>query len=84
MDPITYVGLAAGFFTSFALLPQVVKAVRTRKTRDLSLIMLFVLWMGIVLWLAYGLLLPDLPLALWNAISFVLASTILVLKLKYK
>ena len=46
--------------------------------------MFSVLCLGLCLWLAYGFLRDDLPLIIANAITLVLAGTILVLKLKYK
>jgi MtN3 and saliva related transmembrane protein len=38
--------------------------------------------LGILLWLAYGILIESLPLIFSNSITFVMAATILVLKLK--
>ncbi len=80
----TVLGLAAATLTTAAFLPQAVKTWRTRQTRDISLCMWLVLCLGICLWLAYGFLRGDLPLIIGNAITLVLAGTILALKLKYK
>ncbi len=80
----TALGLAAATMTTAAFLPQAVKTWRTRQTRDISLAMFSVLCLGICLWLAYGFLRDDLPLIIGNAITLVLAGTILVFKLKYK
>lgn len=38
---------------------------------------------GIVFWFGYGLLLHSWPMILSNAITFVLAATILALKLRF-
>ena len=83
-DATTVLGLAAATLTTAAFLPQAIKTWRTRKTRDISLGMFSVLCAGICLWLAYGFLRGDLPLIIGNAITLVLAGTILVFKLKYK
>ncbi len=83
-DATTALGLAAATLTTAAFLPQVITTWRTRKTRDSSLGMFSVLCAGICLWLVYGILRSDLPLILANAVTLVLAGTILVLKLKYK
>ena len=83
-DATTVLGLAAASLTTAAFLPQVIKIWRTRKTRDISLGMFLVLCAGIGLWLVYGILRNDFPLILANAVTLVLAGTILVLKLKYK
>ncbi len=83
-DATTALGLAAAVMTTAAFLPQVIKTWRTRQTRDISLGMFLVLCLGIILWLVYGALRGDLPLVIGNAVTLVLAGTILALKLKYK
>ena len=45
--------------------------------------MFLVLVIGIILWLAYGILLGDVPLIVANGITLVLAGIILVFKLRY-
>ncbi len=77
------VGLTAGFLTTVSMLPQLIKALRTRNTRDLSLGMLSILFLGIILWMGYGLMKNDLPLILANATSLVLVGPVVILKLKY-
>jgi len=84
MTAVTALGIAAGTLTTIAFLPQVLKAWRSRSTRDVSLAMFLTLCAGIVLWLIYGILIDDLPLVLANAVTLGLAGTILVLKLRYK
>jgi MtN3 and saliva related transmembrane protein len=79
----TFLGLAAAFCTTVAFLPQVVKTWKTRSTADISLGTFVVLLLGIVLWLAYGVLLGDAPLIVSNGITLVLAGSILVFKLRY-
>ena len=76
-------GLLAGTLTTVAFLPQVIRAYRTRSTRDVSLTMMVVLILGICLWLAYGLILNDLPLILANSVTFVLVALIIAAKLRW-
>lgn len=83
MDLTTLIGLAAGTCTTLAFLPQALKAWRTRSTRDLSLSMFLVFVAGVSLWLAYGLILGDLPLIAANGVTLLLAGSILVLKLRH-
>jgi MtN3 and saliva related transmembrane protein len=78
----TAVGLLAATLTTVAFVPQVVKTWRTRSTADISLGMFLILTAGIAAWLIYGAIIGDLPLILANAITLVLAGTILVLKIK--
>jgi MtN3 and saliva related transmembrane protein len=84
MNGVTVLGIAAGALTTVAFVPQVVKAWRTRSTRDVSLGMFLTLCAGILLWLLYGFLVGDLPLILANGVTLGLATTILILKLRYK
>ncbi|MFH1325252.1 MAG: SemiSWEET transporter [archaeon] len=84
MNWIILLGFAAAICTTISFLPQVIKTVRTKHTKDLSLIMYSVVAIGFVLWLTYGIIISDLPLILANTISLLLALTILVFKIRYK
>ena len=84
MDIITIIGLAAGFCTTVAFMPQVVKTWRTKSAKDLSLGMYSIFCTGIILWLAYGILISDLPIILANIVTLVLALSILYFKLTFK
>jgi MtN3 and saliva related transmembrane protein len=82
VSPVTLLGYVAGACTTLALVPQVVRTWRTRSARDLSLGMFVVMTAGIAMWLAYGLLIRDLPLVLANGTSLMLSATILSMKLR--
>ena len=72
MDPITALGLAAASCTTAAFLPQVVKNWRTKSVEDLSFGTFGLFSGGIVLWLAYGVLIRDTPLIAANAVTLAL------------
>jgi MtN3 and saliva related transmembrane protein len=80
---ISVIGSVAGISTTGAFLPQVIRTWRTRSTHDISLGMFALTTFGLVLWLIYGLELEDWPLIVADAVSLVLAVTILALKLRY-
>jgi MtN3 and saliva related transmembrane protein len=80
----TIIGLVAAACTTFSFLPQAVKVIKTKQTKDLSLAMYAIFSTGIALWLVYGILVVDIPLIVANSITFIFAATILVMKLKYK
>lgn len=84
MDIITLLGLAAATCTTVALIPQSLKVIQTKHTKDLSLGMYSIFTLGIVLWLLYGLFLKNPPIIIANAVSVIFSSIILVMKLKYK
>ncbi len=80
--PVESVGFLAGILTTVAFLPQVIKTWRSRSTKDLSLPMWLVLFVGIVLWFVYGFLKMDLPLLAANGVTLLLAGTVLYLKIR--
>ncbi len=84
VDYVTIVGFVAGFLTTIALLPQVIKTWRTKLTRDISLPYFLVLTIGLFLWVVYGIFINDFPIIVANIISFIFSSTIVYFKLRYK
>jgi MtN3 and saliva related transmembrane protein len=84
MDYVAILGFAAGTLTTIALIPQVTKAWKTKLTRDVSLGWAIALTLGISLWWLYGILIGSLPIIVTNFITFILALTVLILKIKYK
>jgi len=83
MNYITCIGLIAATLTTISFLPQAIKSWKTRSAKDLSLGMFATFCAGVLLWLIYGLLNRDLPIILSNAVTFVLALAILILKIKH-
>ena len=83
MTSVTVIGLVAAFCTTAAYLPQVIKTWRTRSTTDISLGMFLLMVSGLVLWLAYGIMLADLPLIASHTVTLILAATILYLKVRH-
>jgi MtN3 and saliva related transmembrane protein len=79
----TLIGLLAATCTTGSFLPQVIRAWRTRSTRDVSALMFVLLVTGNALWLLYGILIGDLPLVIANLITITLVAIILALKLRY-
>ena len=49
---------------------------------NISLFMYIIFTTGVFLWLVYGLFRGDAPIVIANSITFVLAATILTLKIK--
>jgi MtN3 and saliva related transmembrane protein len=76
------IGSAAGTLTTVAFIPQVVRAWKTGSVEDLSLWMLLAFTTGVGLWAVYGVVTDAMPLIITNGLTFVLAMTLLVLKLR--
>lgn len=79
----TWIGLAAGFLTSIAVVPQVVRTWRTKHARDISIWQPLILVCGLLLWLIYGLMLHDLPLIAANSFSIGCYLVLLGMKVYY-
>jgi len=84
VDSTKLLGLIAGFLTTMAFIPQVVKTWRTRSAKDLSLVMFLLYCLGVFLWMIYGIMIDELPVILWNIITLILAAVILFFKIKFK
>ncbi|MBW6442407.1 SemiSWEET transporter [Patescibacteria group bacterium] len=84
MELIILLGLVAVIFTNASFLPQAIKTIKTKHTKDLSLGMYLMLATGLFLWLLYGILIKDFPLILSNGISLTFTLTILFLIIRYK
>lgn len=84
MDAITLLGLAAATCTTASFVPQAIKTIRTKDTSGISLSMYSLFAFGTLLWLSFGLLSHNLPVALANGVTLVFASIILVYKMRYK
>jgi MtN3 and saliva related transmembrane protein len=83
MSALTLLGLAAACCTTFAFVPQVMKAWKSRSTADISLGMFLILCLGIVLWLVYSSIRGDVPLIVANVVTLLLAGLIPLLKLRF-
>lgn len=78
----TIIGTVAAICTTASYVPQVRKTWQTKETDDLSLRMLLLLAAGLSLWICYGVLNSDLVIALANAVSLILLSTLIYWKLR--
>jgi|TARA_B100001964_G_scaffold242488_1_gene317503 MtN3 and saliva related transmembrane protein len=83
-DLATIIGYVASTATISAFLPQVIKILKTKETKDLSLLMWIVFNIGGTLWLIYGIMIESFPVILTNVLLLFFGLTILVLKVKYK
>ena len=78
MSAVTVLGLVAAALTTGAYVPQVVKTWRSGSSADLSLGTYAILLAGLFAWLAYGVLLEDLPIILANVVTIALVGAVLV------
>ncbi len=75
------IGSLAACLTTLSFVPQVVQSYRTRDVSGISLGMYSMFVLGVALWLAYGLMQGAWPVIIANALTLLLALSILGLKL---
>ncbi len=83
MSPSEYLGIIAGIFTTFAVVPQIIRVYKLKSAREISLIFTSSMLLGVAFWLVYGIMLGLMSLIIWNSIGIVLNSWLLFAKTKY-
>ncbi len=77
------IGMLAAIIGTIGWLPQAMKTIRTKKTKDLSLWTNAMLLTTVSLWFVYGIAIESWPLVLGNIVSIILVGTIVVLKIRH-
>jgi MtN3 and saliva related transmembrane protein len=83
MEFVDVLGYVAGLLTTLTFLPQVIKTVKERSAKDVSLNMFLIAAANQVLWVIYGVLKKDLVIILTNVLILALSLTMIFLKLKF-
>ena len=81
---VSELGYVAGAITVTSFLPQVVRAWRTRQTRDLSLSSLALLMTAGSLWILYGALSRDWPVVVTNGGMVALLALLAMAKVRFR
>ena len=76
------VGFAAAFCTTVAFVPQLVRVVKLRSAREISLGTFLLFSFGVLMWLMYGIWLRSAPVIASNIVTLALSVSILILKLR--
>ncbi|MDO9423068.1 MAG: SemiSWEET transporter [Methylobacter sp.] len=74
-------GYLAATLTTASFVPQAILTIKTRDTASLSLGMYSTFTLGVLCWLIYGIHLCDKAIILANAITLLLAASILFFKI---
>jgi len=83
IDYIEIIGLIAAALTTTAFLPQVYKTWKTKDVSSLSLPMFIIFFIGIALWLVYGVLMESIAMILANSITLLSSFLLLYFKITY-
>lgn len=84
MSVTTLLGLIACLLTTGAFLPQIIKTIKTKDTKSISLSMYIIYMIGVVIWFVYGFMIQEIAILVGNIFSFVFGLTMLIMKIKYK
>ncbi len=76
------IGSLAAFLTTASFLPQAIKVLRTRETAAISLVMYSMFTAGVTFWGIYGVMTMQWSIIIANAVTVVLASIILGMKVR--
>ena len=80
---VELLGYLAAVLTTTAFLPQAIKTLRTRDTSGLSLGMYLLFVAGVLAWLGYGVAIGSKPIIIANAVTALLAGSVLIMKLRH-
>jgi MtN3 and saliva related transmembrane protein len=84
IDKYEIIGLVAAVLTTSAYVPQVYKTWKSKSAGNISLTMYVAMFIGIILWLVYGIHLKSIAMIVANSVTAILTLVILVFKLRYK
>ncbi len=81
MTNIEILGFTSAFLTTIAFVPQAILVIKIRETESLSLTMYSIFTLGVASWLAYGIIKEDSAMILANAVTLLLSTIILSIKI---
>ena len=78
-----FLGFVAGALVTCSIIPQLVRVLKLKSAREISMLFTILLLVGLIGWIAYGISFGLAPVIIWNAIGVVLVAGLLYAKLKY-
>jgi len=84
IDKYEIIGLIAAVLTTSSFVPQVYKTWKTKSAGNLSLTMYIAMFVGIILWLVYGIHLNSFSMVVANSFTALLTLILIIFKLRYK
>jgi len=77
------IGSSAAILTMFSFIPQIIKVIKTKSAKDVSLVTLFQLSLGVSLWIVYGIYLKDIIIITANSVTLTTLIILLFLYFNY-
>ena len=83
MTAVDILGMTAGVISSITFLPQVIKTYKTKSAKDISLLMFTFATTSVIMWLAYGIILGNVPIIFTNSMVLLFSLIMLYFKFRY-
>mgnify|MGYP001176196373 CR=1 FL=1 len=81
---IELIGYVAAFFTASTMVPQIIRSIKTKHVKDISLIMILMYITNASLWVVYGLSIGAYPVVIADGLASSAGLIQLFLKIKYR
>ena len=81
---IDIIGIIAGILLIISFIPQLIKIIISKNSKDISIFMFLILLISELLWVVYGILKCDLQVIITNAITSCITLLIIICSLHYK
>ena len=81
MEIFGWIGTAV---VSIQFIPQLLKSIKTKRVKDLSMTMIVLILFGAIMWIAHGYIIQDMPILVTNLFVAIVGISLLFVKLKYK
>jgi MtN3 and saliva related transmembrane protein len=81
---VDIIGYTAACFTTFSLLPQIVRMWKLKEAKDVSLFMPLMVAIGSLLWAVYGFLIASPPVIAANGIALIIAVITVLFVVRYR
>jgi MtN3 and saliva related transmembrane protein len=78
------VGYIAACFTTFSLLPQILRIWRLKEARDVSVYLPLMVLTGSVLWVVYGIMIGSTPVIVANTVALIVALITVFFTIRYR
>ncbi|GEM_PF-2710775 len=78
------VGYVAAVFTTFALLPQIMRIRRLKEAKDVSLLMPSMVATGSALWIVFGFMISSAPIVAANSVALLIALATVFFAVRYR
>ena len=84
MDFVNLLGKLAAISSAVVFLPQVIKTIKTRDTKSISLGMYIIVVLSNSIWTAYAVFVDETAILLAQVFLLPMSTLILIYKIKYK